>query len=229
MHSPRGIGPRSWIPWQYRAAQAPRKVLTVWWKLWWPSRPPLGLETAAMCRPTSETVKVLSCCLRVHRVRGSPWQWSLSLAGLGFFWDSSAVLYWPPQTVFMAVNPSPLPGVSEPHSGPKPQWACRQAFQAGECWYALICVQKSLQFPFHTPVAALSFEVLKCPPLSPSLRCLWVYRNFSSFRAPFLRHRFLPDSFVSPSLFFPLYLLPYPIIWRLAWRFGSLKSSASIQ
>lgn len=50
---------------------------------WWPSHPPLGLETAAMTRPISDTfesVVLLSGC----RVRRFHWQWSLSLAFQGF-------------------------------------------------------------------------------------------------------------------------------------------------
>ena len=94
MHSPRGIGPRARIPWQYPAEQAPRKVWAVTCSCWqfdgscdghhthlwgWRLQPHLA--------PPLTLVKVLSCCLRVHRVRGSPRQWSLSLwQAQGFSW-----------------------------------------------------------------------------------------------------------------------------------------------
>ena len=144
MHSPRGIGPRAWIPWQYPAEQAPRKVWAVTCSCWqfdgscdghhthlwgWRLQPHLA--------PPLTLVKVLSCCLRVHRVRGSPRQWSLSLSGrLRAFPGFLSCVILAPSDCLHGSQPhsSPWSLWTSALSGPKPQWACRQAFQAGECW-----------------------------------------------------------------------------------------------
>ena len=231
MHSARGIGPRSWIPWQYQAHRLPGRCSQfggsydghhayLWgWRLQPCLAPPLTL------------VKVLSCCLRVHRVRGSPRQWSLSLAVSGSFRDSSAVLYWPPQTVFMAINPSPLSGVSEPqHSvAPNPSGHADKHFRlgsAGRHWSVCRSLSNSpsTHLLLHSPLRFWSAHPYPHP---------WdVYQCAKLF---FLQSS-LPEAQVPSwllclpfSLFFPLCLLPYPIMWRLAWSFGSLRSSASIQ
>lgn len=48
-----------------------------------------------------------------------------------FPWTPSAMLYWPPQSIFMVVNPSHLPGVlilkPEPHHSARLTVACMQA------------------------------------------------------------------------------------------------------
>ena len=61
-------------------------------------------------------------------------------------------------------------------------------------------VRESLCFALCTPVAALSFVVLKLPPshpLSPPVKAFLVCGNFSSITAPSLRCRSHPYSFVS--------------------------------
>ena len=141
-HSPRGIGPRAWIPWQYRAEQAPRKVWAVtctcsqfdgscdgrhthlWdWRLQPHLAPPLTLVKVFLLSECTELEGPLDSDLCISgRLRAFP----------GFL---SCVILAPSDCLHGSQpHSSPWSLWTSALSGPKPQWACRQAFQAGECW-----------------------------------------------------------------------------------------------
>ena len=83
---------------------------------------PLWSQTVAMAHPTCGTCKgciMLSVSLWSQSFPAKndllpPWEAQI------FLWTSSAVSYQPPRVVFMAVTPSPLPGIRYPK--PEPQF-----------------------------------------------------------------------------------------------------------
>ena len=88
--------------------------------------------------------------------------------------------------------------------------------------------------PLWGILSAFPLHSCCCPLLwgseAPSHPCQWgdflACRNFSSFTAPSQKQKSHPYSFVS---FFFIFLLPYPVMWRISCFFGSLRSPASVQ
>ena len=112
-----------------------------------------------------------------------------------FPWTPSAVSYWPPQSIFMAGNQSPLRGVQPPkpepqHPAPTHRGRCANSVLARKCWVAMISMVNSpLCFPStccwfssEIPNLHLSLSLREFP--SVQKKCL-------SFIAPFPRHRSL--------------------------------------
>ena len=155
-----------------------------------------------------------SCCVPVTRI---PCFSSRCRLFPGF----SALLHFPPQSIFPGVRSSALLRTQPLKPNPQypaasHQWPYRRMFHAGKCWSALISVLNSV-LPFkhlllHSPLRLQS---------SPGLFLgggFHVCGNLSFFmlppQGPSPRPKFL-------CLFFFFYLLPCLILWRWAVKSGS--------
>ena len=108
---------------------------------------------------------------------------------------------------------------------PPPPWqACRQMSHTEGCWLAPTSMQNFLCFALHMPVASLSSEALKLPPVPTS--------EGISLCAKIFPHSQLPPRGTGPvwiplslSHFIYFYIsLPYSVMWRLSYHFGSLPA-----
>ena len=187
----------------------------------------LGLQSTAMAHATYNTHKGDIYDLRAHSVRGSV----ASVAGPGFSLDSLSCHTSILRVSLQQLNPSHLLRVQPP----KLELQHPTPTHCSECANSLDCLHTvaDQQWYLWWIISILPSEDLL---MWSSLRfrssahpCPWrgfrVWGNFSSFLASSPRHRSLSQVL---CLFIFLYLLSYLILWRLACRFGSLGSSASV-
>ena len=146
-----------------------------------------------------------------------------------FPWTCSAVSYWPPQSIFMASNQSPLSGVQplkpEPqHPTPTHRGRCANSVLARKCWFAMISM---VNFPLCFPSTCCWFpsEILY-------LHLSLPLREFPSVQKVFLLHSSLPKTQVpvpNPlSIYFFISFALHHYL-EISLLFGSLGSSASVQ
>ena len=176
-------------------------------------------------------MKVVFCHLPLHAVRGSPQQWSLaSLTGLGFSLDSLSCAVLVPEEYFHNSQPQSCPWGLTPKawaSEPSP-YLPLQACEPFLIWKVLLSRNLCHEFSLFCLMSTCCTAPLWGSKALPAPTC----EEVSDCVEIFLLHNSLPEAQV-PSwllcLFIFLFLLPYPVMWRLDCFLASLGSSASIQ